>query len=394
MVSSAGSQIQRRLGFFAFSLLAVEFLDELVFGVSEAAWPLIRDDLGLSYAQIGILLGVPGILSSIVEPFIGVLGDVWRRRVLVLGGGVLFALALLLTGLSHGFGILLLSFVLSYPSSGAFVSLSQATLMDVEPTRHEQNMARWTFAGSLGVVSGSLVLGAAAALGLDWRVLFLALAGLTLVPLSAASRFSFRPGHSTDHNNPGLWGGFREALEALRRREVLRWLTLLTFSDLMLDVLMGYLALYFVDVVHTTLVQASVAVAVWTVVGLAGALLIIPIFERVRGLDYLRVSVLVELMLYPAFLLVPSFWLKLVLLGMLGLFNSGWYAVLQAQVYSAMPGQSGRVMTVGNLFGLVGGLLPLSLGFVAERFDLELTMWLLMLGPLVLLVGIPKQSRT
>lgn len=30
------------------SLLAIEFLDEFVFGAREAAWPLIRTDLGLS----------------------------------------------------------------------------------------------------------------------------------------------------------------------------------------------------------------------------------------------------------------------------------------------------------------------------------------------------------
>lgn len=35
---------------------------------------------------------------------------------------------------------------------------------------------------------------------------------------------------------------------ALRQKEVLRWLVLLEFSDLMLDVLLGFLALYFVDV--------------------------------------------------------------------------------------------------------------------------------------------------
>ena len=44
---------------FAFTLLAVEFLDELIFGVREAAWPLIRTELGLNYVQIGLLLGLP-----------------------------------------------------------------------------------------------------------------------------------------------------------------------------------------------------------------------------------------------------------------------------------------------------------------------------------------------
>ncbi len=44
----------------------------------------------------------------------------------------------------------------------------------------------------------------------------------------------------------------RAALSALRRGEVLRWLVLLQFSDLMLDVLLGFLALYFVDVAGLT----------------------------------------------------------------------------------------------------------------------------------------------
>ena len=71
----------------------------------------------------------------------------------------MFAVALLLTALSRDFGLLLVSFVLFYPASGAFVSLSQATLMDLQPSRREQNMARWTLAGSIGVVAGWPLLG-------------------------------------------------------------------------------------------------------------------------------------------------------------------------------------------------------------------------------------------
>ncbi len=33
--------------------LLIEFLDEFIFGVREAAWSQIRSDLQLSYAQIG-----------------------------------------------------------------------------------------------------------------------------------------------------------------------------------------------------------------------------------------------------------------------------------------------------------------------------------------------------
>jgi FSR family fosmidomycin resistance protein-like MFS transporter len=91
---------------------------------------------------------------------------------LILGGGIAFAFALLLISLSHHFFWLLAAFVLFYPASGSFVSLSQATLMDIEPTRHEQNMARWTLAGSVGNVLGPLALAGAIALNQSWRVCF------------------------------------------------------------------------------------------------------------------------------------------------------------------------------------------------------------------------------
>jgi FSR family fosmidomycin resistance protein-like MFS transporter len=385
-----------RLGLFVLVLLLIEFLDEFVYGAREAAWPMIRTDLGLTYAQIGMLLGVPGIVSSIVEPFLGILGDAWKRRVLILGGGVVFSLALLLTGLSQSFPLLLLSFILFYPASGAFVSLSQASLMDVDPARHEHNMARWTFAGSLGVVAGPLALGAAVALGIGgraspWRALFVGFAVLTLLLLFVASRFRFDNGRG-EGEGADLKATFAGVWRALRRGEVLRWLTLLQFSDLMLDVLLGYLALYFVDVVGVTPARAATVVAMWTGVGLLGDLLLIPLLERVPGLRYLRVSTVMELGLFVAFLLLPAFWTKLVLLGLLGLFNAGWYSILKAQLYSLMPGQSGTVMAVDGVFGFVGALIPWGLGLVAERFGLQAAMWLLLLGPVALLVGVPTRD--
>ena len=382
--------LRQRVVLFSFVLLAIEFLDEFVYGAREAAWPLIRSELGLSYAQVGLLLSLPGVVGSFIEPVLGILGDVGRRRVLVLGGGMAFALALLLTALSQGFLVLLCSFILFYPASGAFVSLSQAELMDNDPSRREQNMARWTFAGSLGVVAGPVALSGAAALALGWRGLFLFFAGLALVLVVVVRRFSFSDGR-TPSEGISFLRGVREALRALRRREVLRWLTLLEFSDLMLDVLLGFLALYFVDVVDTTPAQAGAAVAVWTGVGLLGDLLLIPLLERVPGLRYLRWSAALEVVLFPAFLLAPNSWIKLILLGLLGFFNAGWYSILKAQLYAAMPGQSGTVMTVGNVFGLVGQFIPRGLGLVAERFGLRTALWLLVAGPVGLLVGIPRR---
>lgn len=380
---------------FVLILLAIELLDELVFGVREASWPLMRDDLGLTYVQVGLLLSLPGFIANFIEPALGILADTGRRRALVLGGGVAFLVSLLLTAWSASFIPLLLSFILFYPASGAFVSLSQAALMDHDPARHEQNMAQWTLAGSLGVTFGPLLLGLGIALGTGWRGLYFGLAALTGILVVAATRFSFanHTAHESSSEDAviGFRQGIRAALDALRRKTVLRWLILLEFSNLLMDILLGYMALYMVDVAGVSEGQAGLAVAVWTVVGLAGDALLIPLLERVDGLSYLRISVVLELVLYPAFLLVEPYAAKLVILGLLGFFNAGWYSILQAQLYTAMPGQSGTVMALHSASGLVSSLIPLMIGLAAEYFGLQGAMWLLLAGPVALLVGLPRR---
>src|SRR6185503_4866451 len=166
-----------------------ELIDELVDGARNAAWPMIRADLHLSYEQIGVLLAVPTIVASLIEPAIGLLGDTWRRRRLMIGGGVLFTLSVAATAMVGSWIHLLVAFVVFYPMSGAFVGLSQATLMDLSPDRQEQNMARWVVAGSIGVVGGSALIGLVTKLGGTWRVAFAILAvasALTVVIMSAS----------------------------------------------------------------------------------------------------------------------------------------------------------------------------------------------------------------
>jgi FSR family fosmidomycin resistance protein-like MFS transporter len=386
---SAGAR--HGLSLFVLTLLAVEFLDELVFGVREAAWPLIRDDLRLSYTQIGLILSVPPVVGHVVEPLLGILGDVWRRRALVLAGGVVFAAGTLLVGFSTGFALLLAASILSNPASGAFVGLSQATLMDAAPERREQNMARWSLAGSVGNSVGPAAVGACVWAGVSWRWGFVLAGALMLLAVAAAWRHPFAtaaaPGGG--HTRAALFEGLRGALRALRRRAVLRWIVLLQLGDFTYDILRGFLALYFVDVVGSSEGGAALAVAVWTWVGLAGDFALVPLLERVRGLSYLRVSTSVVLVLFPLMLLAEGFSTKLLLLGLLGFANAGWYAIIQAKLYDELPGQSGTVaMTLGNVFGLAGSLAPLALGAYAEAYGLGSMMWLLALGPVALLVGL------
>ncbi|MBN2116565.1 MAG: MFS transporter [Anaerolineales bacterium] len=375
--------------------LLIEFVDELTFGVGEIALPFIRDDLHLTYTQIGLLLSLPGILAAFIEPFIGILGDVWKRRALIIAGGILFTISLFMTSVSYSFLFLLASFILFFPASGAFVSLSQAALMDSDTTRREQNMARWTFAGSLGLLTGPLLLGLFVYFGLGWRGTFAALASLSTLCLLAALRY-VPPDPVSAPSFPSLgvvFEGFRAAFLALKRVEVWRWLLLLEFADLMMDVLFSYLALYFVDVARVTEIQAGVAVTVWLAMGLITDFLFIPLIDRQKdSIRFMRITALLELFAFAVFLLVPGFVFKLILVIGVNLFNTGWYPILQGRLYSSLPGQSASVMALGSVTAPLARFFPFLIGFLADQFSLQTAMWILLLGPVALLIGLPRRQ--
>jgi MFS transporter, FSR family, fosmidomycin resistance protein len=341
--------------------------------------------LSLSYAEIGLLLSIPSFVSLVVEPVLGVAAATWRQRVLVLGGGLTFAAALALAAGAPSFWLLLLALAVLYPASGAFVSLSQASLMDLDPERREHNMARWTLAGAIGAVAGPLLLAAFAWAGLGWRGLFLGFALLALALVLLARR---APDTDGDGERPRV----RDALRVLVRREVFRWLFLLELSDLLLDVFLAFLALYFVDEVGTSLATGGIAVAVWTGAGLVGSAVMIPVLRRIDGLRYLRGSAAATVPLFVGFLLVTSPGAKLAFVAAIAVVNAGWYAVLQARLYGALGRASGLALTVGALFPL-NAVLPIAIAGLAERWGLGVALWPLLAAPVALLALVPRRKR-
>jgi MFS family permease len=82
----------------------VVFADELADGAKGAALPLIRHSLGLSYAQVGSLTALQLLAGGILELPLGfAAGEGRRRRIAVLGGGVLFAGFLAATAFAQTF---------------------------------------------------------------------------------------------------------------------------------------------------------------------------------------------------------------------------------------------------------------------------------------------------
>jgi MFS transporter, FSR family, fosmidomycin resistance protein len=325
-------------------------------------------------------------------------GDGRRRRLAVLGGGILFVLTLLGVAAAHSFGVLLVAFIAFYPASGAFVSLTQAQIMDAWPDRQARLMARWDLAGSAGALAGPLLLTVVLAAGGGWRAGFLALAaiaGLTWLgaflrpvpgPPAADLPVAHLPAEEEEGASPSWRERARETVAALRSWRTLRWLLLTEVANLLVDVFTGFLALYLVDVAHLAPAVAALAIAIRLGAALAGDAALIVILERVGDLTVLRVSAAAAALLYPGFLLVPWLVPKLAALAGLSAATAMWYPILQARLYGSLPGRSSVAVTLSSAAGLAGGLGPLAVGLAAQGLGLSWALAGLVFVPVAVLL--------
>lgn len=376
-----------------FALFGVEFLDEFIYGLQGAILPKLRDDLVLSYTQIGLLFTIPGLIAIVGEPIIGLIGDTRYRHALVVGGIAATALGLFLTGIGQSFAIILFAFCILYIASGAYVNLSQATLIDRDPPRAERTMAVWTLVGSVAVALAPLIVTVLFFLGQDWRGMYLALAIVAAIYIVILARHRFDAHAGAERHSISPRELVRDLIGGLKNRELMRWVIVTELADLMLDKLLEVTGLYFHDVVGVDIAEASGAVAIFTLAGLAGNALLVPALEKLRGIRILRVSAIVTLALYIAFLLTPITWIKFALIALISFATSGWFAILRANTYAVLPGQSGLIVSVTSLGNISSVFVPVVLGRIADVFGLQWAMWLLALGPIALIVGLPDKPN-
>ena len=338
---------------------------------------------------------MPLLVGGALELPLGIMasGTVRRRRA-VLAGGIIFILSLLAVAGARSFLMLLAAFTVFFPASGAFVSLTQAELMDAWPDRQARIMARWDLAGSTGAVAGPLLLTAVLAAGGGWRTAYLALAAAAAVawlgtclrdpvPVAAADAVDAPDGLA----DGGFWARARLVLGALRDRSVMRWVLLIEVADLLVDVLTGFLALYLVDVAHLPPAVAALAIALRLGAGLAGDAALVLVLDRVSDVTVLRVSAVAAALLYPGFLFAPGPAAKLIILAVLSAATAPWYPILQARLYGSLPGRSSVAVTLSSAAALAGGLGPLTVGLIAQAFGLSWALAVLVVVPVAVLAG-------
>jgi FSR family fosmidomycin resistance protein-like MFS transporter len=92
-------------------------------------------------------------------------------------------------------------------------------------------------------------------------------------------------------------------------------------------------------------------------------------------------------------LLAPWLWAKIGLIILIKLVTLGWYEVLQGEAFATIPGRSGTVMAINSVVGLAGGVISFVIGWVAARAGLPAAMWILLAGPVCLVLFVPRYKR-
>ena len=139
-------------------------------------FPLLHDDLGVSYAMLGLLLSLKSLASGSTQLPAGILVDRFGARKILIFGFSVILVSYLFVAMSDAFWMIALAFMLAGVGNAVFHPADYSIMnQTVRASRMGRSFSAHTFAGHLGSALAPVVtLFLIAALGWDWREAVLA----------------------------------------------------------------------------------------------------------------------------------------------------------------------------------------------------------------------------
>lgn len=247
---------------------------DLCTGLLAALLPFVKEGLGLSYLQSGLLLSAYTITSGLSQFLGGWIGDRFRRKLIIAVGLGGVGLSTLAVGLSPTYYPMLTILVIMGIFAGAYHPSAVATLSSsFEATRRGKVIALHMVGGSIGFTIGPILGGPIAEL-LGWRFAFiiLSLPALAAVPvilkkfrqmeLVSSTKSQQQPSQPTIHVT-SIW-------QALRSIIIIFLLAVLT--HLVAGSVMAFIPVYLVDKHHVAPAYAAMMMGIVRGGGIAGSL--------------------------------------------------------------------------------------------------------------------------
>ncbi|MCO4327424.1 multidrug efflux MFS transporter NorA [Staphylococcus agnetis] len=131
------------------------FLIFLGIGLVIPVLPIYLKDLGLTGADLGVLVAVFALAQMVISPFGGTLADKLGKKLIICIGLILFSLSEFLFAIGHTFPILMISRVLGGFSAGMIMPGVTGLIADISPA---QDKAR-NFGYMSAIISAGFILG-------------------------------------------------------------------------------------------------------------------------------------------------------------------------------------------------------------------------------------------
>jgi predicted MFS family arabinose efflux permease len=380
--SISGSGARRSQEFKAVAVMALGFglvgIDRFLIATM---FPVIARDLHLSYGDIGVITGALAIAWGASALFTGNASDRIGRRTVLVAAMIVFSVLIGASGLAAGLGGLVAVRIAMGLADGAYTPTSIAATIEASaPQRHGLNIGIQQMMLPLcGLGIAPLIVAGLLQL-VSWRWVFL----IFLVPglLLAYAIGRVIPSRAPEQAaRTGLRSSFRDWREVLAYRNVqiggalmLCWLTCLISTS-------AFLPNYLIDYLKLSFAQMS---GIMSAIGLGSTAgtLALPWLSDVIGRK--PVMVLSTVGALVSLLLLANAGAQVhTLFGLLFIvhfFNNALITLTVGPLCSEtvparlMATASGVVIAVGELFG--GGIAPVVVGQVAQRFGIAHILWL------------------
>ena len=340
----------------------------------------LREDVGLSYAQDGLVLAALSF-GGIVGVVFQAAADYVSRRALAALGALAYGAAMITFGLADGFWVLFVAAFVWGAASDAFIHGCEVALVDLAGPDLPRALARVNAWSSVGDLLAPLTLIAATALGFGWRGLFMAGGSLMLTYGVWLTSQRFPPPHPRGEDAHAA----RDLLAVLTDGRVLLMAVMMGLFALLDEPLLAFLIAYLKEVAGH---GPGMAVALSTG-ALVGGLIGYALAERLIPDDspgaVLAPSALATALSLPVLAFGPQAWM--VVAGGLAFGVSGavFYNALQSLVLTLRPGQAGSTGAVVSIIGLAGAGFPAFVGWVADAWGLGAGLGLYVAFPALLL---------
>lgn len=366
------SSVRGTLGVL-FSLGLVHLLNDMLQSVVSASYPVIKDNLGLTFGQIGIIALVYQICASVFQPAFGVLFDK-KPSSWYLDMGILSTMVgLLLLSFSHS--LLAVTISVCFIGIGSSIIHPEASRLTHYASGGKHGLAQsifqvgGNFGGAIGPLLAALIV---APYGQSYMVLFIFVGVIALFTKRPVTRW-----HKARLRNSRSKEGVHEVVHRVRltKRQVyysLVVLLVLIFSKYVYTAsLTNYYTFYLIEKFGVTTQQSQLFLFAYLLAAAAGTLLGGPIGDRYGRKYVIWFSILGTA---PFSLLMPHanlFW-TCVLSILIGLILSSAFSAILVYAQELLPTKVGLIS--GLFFGLafgIAGIAAAILGSIADTSGIE-----------------------